>query len=187
MSHTRVLHRKCIHPGALNEALHATIFTQLRIMLQDFENKGSQSMHHSQSLERKVEELQNALSMASSTAETRFKSAISRMQAQTDSLSAEHATVQNSLRSQVITLQKHVDCTTEELRHAHKHLAEERRGRAQDTQSFRADLEEQRKKVAIAESKTRSISDILEGQEQELQVLHHQVHLMLQHAACNTL
>lgn len=144
-------------------------------MLQDFENRDAQSLCKLQTLQYKVVELQQALETASSAADTRSRSTAAQMQLQLDSLTADHQSVQNSLKSQISSLQQHLDSTTQQLQLAHSKLDQEKNARAAEAQNFYAELGKIQEHAAVAESKAESNSNMLKGQDHELQVLHHQV------------
>lgn len=144
-------------------------------MLQDFENKDSQSLCHAQRLQQKVVELQSALETATSTADTRCRSVSAQMQMQLDSLTAEHQSVQSSLKAQIASLQQHIDSTTQQLQLTHSKLEHEKSARAEETQSFHEELEKRKQLAVVVDSKAESDSNVLRSQEHELQVLHHQV------------
>lgn len=149
--------------------------TMWQLMLQDFENREANSLSESQRLQQKVVELQHALETASSTADTRSRSTAAQMQLQVESLTADHQSVQNSLKSQVLSLQQHIDSTTQQLQLAHSKLEEEKQSRAADTEHFGAELRKQQGHIVAAEDKAESKSKVVKGQEHELQDLHHQV------------
>jgi hypothetical protein len=145
------------------------------MLLQDSVNKEAESLCHSQRLQVELVELQRALDTASSAADTRCKSAAAQMQMQLDTLTADHRSVQNCLKSQIVSLQQHIDCTNQQLQQAHLKLEEEKSARAAEVQSYRAELDNCRKLADAAASKEKSDQNVLKGQEQELQALHHQV------------
>lgn len=146
------------------------------LMLQDLENKDSQSVCDTQRLQQKLVELQHALETASFAADTRCKSASAQMQMQLESLTAEQHTVQKSLTSQIVSLQQHIDSTTQQLHLAHSKLEERKSAHAEEVQRLRAELQQRQKDAADAKEKAEYDGNILKGQEQDLQVLHHQVH-----------
>jgi chromosome segregation ATPase len=155
-----------------------------RTVLQDVNSRDVESRGQIHRLQQQVVDLQQALETANSAADTRLRSTSAHMRMQLDSLTAEHQSVQNSLKSQIASLQQHIDSTTQQLQLAHSALEKEKSARVADAESFRAELAEQQKHAAVAERRVESDANMLKGQEQELQVLHHQVFVSLLSSPC---